>query len=181
MEGTMANITLFAADFAPKSWMMCNGSILPISTNQALFSLLGTMYGGNGTTTFALPDLRGRIPVGTGAGPGLQTYVLGEVSGTQANTMLSANMPAHTHGATVTIQAAVNNTAAATDGPDGGFYGQAGYNLYNTSPGTNQYFGALNLTENLQPAGSSLPIPNMMPYTALNYIICTMGIYPSRS
>ena len=181
MEGTMANITLFAADFAPKSWSYCNGAILSINTNQALFALLGTTYGGNGVQTFALPDLRSRMPVGTGQGPGLTSYELGEVGGVENNTMLTANMPAHMHPSLVSVKMPVSNSAGITDGPEGFFYGASTNDIYNGSGGAGQFFGAMNVSANLQPAGGSQPIPNLMPYLAMNYVICLYGIFPSRN
>jgi microcystin-dependent protein len=181
MEGTMANITLFAADFAPKNWAYCNGATLAISTNQALFSLLGTTYGGNGVQTFQLPNLCGRIPVGTGQGGGLSSYELGEVGGTETNTMSTSNMPMHTHIAMVTMNAKVNSAGVNTDSPDGAFYGATAASQYNTTAGAGQYFGALQVTANLSVSGGSQPIPNIMPYLALNYVICMYGIYPSRN
>ena len=97
MEGTIAEIRMFAGNFPPKNWAFCQSQILAISQNTALFSLLGTNYGGNGTTTFGLPDFRGRMPVGQGQGPGLSQYVLGELAGSETNTIANANFPAHSH------------------------------------------------------------------------------------
>jgi len=181
MEGTMANITLFAADFAPKNWAYCNGATLAIATNQALFSLLGTTYGGNGVQTFQLPNLQSRIPVGTGQGGGLSSYELGEVGGTENNTMTLNNMPQHNHVAVVTMSAKINSAGVNADAPDGAFYGLTAANQYNTAAGAGQFFGALQVTANLTPNGSNSPIPNIMPYLALNYVICMYGIYPSRN
>jgi microcystin-dependent protein len=97
MEGVLAVVTCFAADFAPKNWALCSGQILQISTNQALFSLLGTTYGGNGIQTFGLPDLRGRTPVSAGQGPGLSNYNLGQVTGAESVTLTTPNLPSHIH------------------------------------------------------------------------------------
>src|SRR5512140_216933 len=93
----IGEIVMFAGNFAPRSWALCNGQLLPIAQNTALFSILGTTYGGDGRTTFALPDLRGRVPVHPGQGPGLSNYVLGEMAGTENTTLLINNMPAHNH------------------------------------------------------------------------------------
>lgn len=101
MEGYIAQIILFAGTFAPRGWAFCQGQILSISQNTALFSLLGTTYGGNGQTTFALPDLRGRAPIGTGQGPGLSSISLGQMAGTENVTLLITQLPAHTHTVTV--------------------------------------------------------------------------------
>src|SRR5215212_259973 len=97
MEGTIAEIRLFAGNFAPRNWAFCAGQILPIAQNTALFSLLGTTYGGNGQTTFALPDLRGRVAVGAGQGPGLSNISLGQVAGETTHTLISQEIPAHNH------------------------------------------------------------------------------------
>jgi microcystin-dependent protein len=97
MDGTIAEIRLFAGNFAPRNWAFCNGQIMAISQNTALFSILGTTFGGNGQTTFALPDFRGRFPVGPGQGPGLTNHDLGEVSGSETVTLSTAQMPLHTH------------------------------------------------------------------------------------
>src|SRR5580692_2143819 len=105
----VAEIRIFPFNFAPKGWAQCNGQILPISQNTALFSLLGTNFGGNGTSNFGLPDLRGRTPIGQGQGPGISDYVLGEITGTESTTLLSSNIAAHNHSIN-----AVNAFAAAT-------------------------------------------------------------------
>src|SRR5687767_4659649 len=111
-EPFIAQITLFAGNFAPRGWAFCQGQILSIAQNTALFSLLGTTYGGDGQTTFALPDLRGRVPVGTGQGPGLSPYQAGQKSGVENTTLLSTQMPAHVHTANTTVTPA--STLAAT-------------------------------------------------------------------
>src|SRR5690349_18074792 len=115
-EPFIAEIVLFAGNFAPKNWAFCQSQILSIAQNTALFALLGTTYGGNGQTTFALPDFRGRVAVGTGQGPGLASIDLGEMSGTSSVTLTTATMPAHNHVLTGTINPQVNNdTAGLTD------------------------------------------------------------------
>ena len=116
MEPLIGQIIMFAGTFAPKGWAFCEGQLLPIFDNQPLFSILGTAYGGNGTTTFALPDLRGRVPIGPGTGPGLSKRSLGEHSGTEKNTMTTNNMPAHSHSAELT--SAVANVAIPAYGDD---------------------------------------------------------------
>ena len=183
MEGTMATVTLFAANFAPKNWAYCQGQILAISSNTALFSLLGTTYGGNGQTTFALPNMSGRVPVGTGAGPGLPQQLLGEISGTPNNTMLISNMPAHNHQATVTIQVPINPNGVDVENPEGAFLGvpDSGKMYYSNAPAAGQFMGNLATTANAGITGGSQPINNMQPYLTLNYIICLYGIYPSRN
>jgi microcystin-dependent protein len=115
MDEFMGVIKLFAGNFAPKGWMFCNGQILSINSNQALFSLIGTTYGGDGTTTFALPDLRSRVPIGAGQGPGLSNYPQGQKGGAEQVTLLEAQMPAHSHPVTLTgAQVSINVTAIAT-------------------------------------------------------------------
>ncbi len=181
MEGTMANITIFAGDFAPRNWAMCNGALLAISTNQALFSLLGTTYGGNGIQTFALPDLRGRAAVGTGGGPGLTPVVLGQVTGTENNTMIITNLPMHTHAVTVSAHFPVNNAADPdSDSPEDSVYGKAPQNIYSATPGSNAFMGAMAASGTIGVNGSNQPINNMMPSLALTHIICIAGICPSR-
>ena len=163
---------MFAGNFAPRGWAFCNGQILSIAQNTALFSILGTTYGGNGQTTFALPDLRGRVPMHPGQGPGLTNHTLGEVAGSETTTLLSSNMPQHTH--------ALNcNSAGGTQpSPSGGF-------LAVESTGTSSnYAPTANATANAQAiglAGGSQPFSIMQPYTCINYIIALQGIFPSRN
>jgi Microcystin-dependent protein len=142
---------------------------MSIAQNSALFSLLGTTYGGNGQTTFALPDLRGRVAVSSGQGPGLQNYSLGEVAGSESITLISTQMPAHTH-----LVGASTGSAQAT--PDNAFPG--------SDTSTQIYDLAASTTMNpqmIQPAGGSQPHENRQPYLVLNYIIALQGVYPSRS
>lgn len=181
MEGTMAEIRMFAGNFNPRSWFFCNGALISIAQNTALFSLLGTTYGGDGQVTFAVPDLRGRVAVGAqfSQGPGLPAVQLGEMSGTNTTTLLSINLPAHNHVITgsVSPQAATDG-ALFTDpvgkypGP-GAFYSAAGDNV-NMAP-----IPATGLAVSI--AGSNAPVNNMQPYLGMNYIICAEGIYPSRN
>jgi microcystin-dependent protein len=180
MDEFIGIIKIFAGNFAPRGWAICNGQLMSISQNTALFSILGTTYGGDGQTTFALPDLKGRVPVGQGTGPGLQTVDLGEVSGEQNHTLIQTEIPAHTHAALVssadsTQAAATNGASIATPGSLAGrsFVSTLGFNT--TPPNT-----ALNPTS-ITPTGGSQPHNNMQPYLGINYIICTDGLYPSRS
>jgi microcystin-dependent protein len=173
MEGTMATILLFAGNFAPRNWGFCDGSIIAIQSNTALFSLLGTTYGGNGTTTFALPDLRGRVAVGTGNGPGLSGYQLGQVGGSETVTLNVNNIPAHSHA----VRVPTTDGAATSDDPNGNILALQGSSVYaaaNTATGS--YGG---VTDSL--VGGSQPISILQPYLALNYVICMYGIYPSRN
>ncbi|MCW3104208.1 MAG: phage tail protein [Bacteroidetes bacterium] len=179
MEGTMAVVTCFGADFAPKNWASCSGQLLPIAQNQALFSLLGTTFGGNGINTFALPDLRGRTPIGTGQGAGLPNVALGQVQGTEATILNIGNMPAHVHDGAVSIRLQADNTAADSADPANetpsifpGMYATAGANATMTAPAYSVTIGA---------AGGSQPVSILEPYLTLNYIICMYGLFPSRN
>jgi len=169
MEPFLGQLMLVPYNFAPQGWAFCNGQIMSIAQNSALFSLLGTTYGGNGQTTFALPDLRGRVAVSSGQGPGLQNYSLGEVAGSESVTLISTQMPAHTH-----LVGASTGSAQAT--PDNAFPG--------SDTSTQIYDLAASTTMNpqmIQPAGGSQPHENRQPYLVLNYIIALQGVYPSRS
>ena len=173
MEGTIAEIRMFAGNFPPKNWLFCNGQIMSIAQNTALFSLLGTTYGGNGQTTFALPNLQGRVPVGTGTGPGLSNVQLGQVAGTETNTLTVANLPAHNHTMNASSDVASNGTPA---GNSLGANARGGITPF--APGaTNQV--AMGSTTGS--AGNNSPVNNMQPYLGMNYIICQFGIFPSRN
>jgi microcystin-dependent protein len=174
-EPYLGEIRMFAGNFAPTGWALCNGQLLPIAQNQALFSLLGTTYGGNGQTTFALPDLRGRVPMHWGAGPGLTPRTIGEVGGTESVTLLSNQMPVHTHAAAASTQAGnsiePNGTvwAAVVDA------NSQPVSAYGTVPNTTLSPQAIGL------AGGSQPHENLQPYECVTFIIALQGVYPSRS
>ncbi len=180
MDQTMAEIRLFAGNFAPRGWALCQGQLLAISTNTALFSLLGTTYGGDGVTTFALPDFRGRIPVGPGQGPGLTNYVLGETLGTEQYTVTTNQMPAHNH-----ILTCNNQPAAGTLNNPVNAYVSAGPVDRSTGlPVNTRYATTANGTmapTAVTTAGGSQPTNNIQPSLCLNYIIALEGIYPSRN
>jgi microcystin-dependent protein len=176
MEGYLAEIRLFAGNFAPRGWAFCNGQILSIAQNTALFALIGTTYGGNGQTTFALPDLRGRTAVGPGQGPGLPAVNLGEMSGETTHTLIITEMPAHNHSA----QAAGNSNSGDSSSPNGNTWATSTTrdNVYiNAAP--NGPMAANTVTIGI--AGGSQPHNNMQPYLGMNYIICIEGIFPSRN
>jgi microcystin-dependent protein len=158
---------MFAGNFAPRSWAFCQGQILSIAQNTALFSLLGTTYGGNGQTTFGLPDFRGRVAVGTGQGPGLQSIQLGEIAGEPSHTLTTGEMPAHLH------QVVGSSEDATKKNPIGAVPAATGGSSYTTD--ANGVMGTVT------PTGSSQPHNNMQPYLGMNYIICLEGIYPSRN
>lgn len=172
MDPLLASIIIFAGNFAPRGWALCQGQILSIAQNTAVFSLIGTTYGGNGVTTFALPDLRGRVPIQQGQGPGLSDYVLGEVAGTETTTLTLNNLPQHNHSLIATSE------AGSTSAPAGAYLGNTGaldkeYNISGTQVAMNA--GAIGL------AGGSQPFQNLQPYLAINFIIALEGIFPSRN
>lgn len=180
MEGTIAEIRMFAGNFAPKNWAFCSNQIISIAQNTALFSLLGTTYGGNGQTTFALPDFRGRVAVGTGTGPGLPNIQLGQVAGTPTVTLLSTNMPAHNHAVTGTVTVQANNdTGGITDDPTNRRLASTSNYSGNVDALVNMAPCVVNLTTAV--SGGSQPFSIMPPYLGMNYIICMFGIFPSRN
>lgn len=166
----LGEIRLVPYNFAPRGYAFCNGQILPIAQNTALFSLLGTTFGGNGQTTFALPDLRGRSPVHAGgsAGPGLSNIDLGQVAGTETVTLTQNQMPPHGHLASSTNAGATANRPAGQLPAAGGSYG---------SPSDG---GTLNAAF-IQNSGGGQPVGNRPPYLGLNYVIALEGIFPSRN
>jgi microcystin-dependent protein len=180
MEVFLGTIQSFGFNFAPTGWALCNGQLLPISQNAALFSLLGTTYGGNGTTTFQLPNLQGRLPMHQGTGPGLTPRVIGEISGSENQTLLTSNMPAHSHALNATTAAATGSTPqntilALANGAD---------NLGN--PVTVQIYGPPPANTIMNPAaigstGNSTPFSIMPPFLVINFCIALSGIFPSRN
>lgn len=180
MDPYLGSIMLFAGNFAPRGYALCQGQLLPISQNAALFSILGTTYGGNGQTTFALPDLRGRAPIGAGQGPGLTPIDLGEMSGSQTVTLVTPNMPMHTHPATVTINCA-NDGRPNSDAPAGqALDNGSGVNLFSgATPDTPMASGMA--TAQVGVAGGNQPFSIQDPFLGLNYCIATQGIFPSRN
>lgn len=170
----VGEIEIFGFDFAPQQWALCAGQLLPISQNTALFSLLGTQYGGDGKTTFALPNLQGAIPVSQGQGPGLSDYNMGETGGTETVTLNLNQIPAHTH------NLAASAAGGRIDTPSPATV------LGATERGTLPYAatptaGATLNTNIVGTVGGSQPHNNMMPYITLNYCICLYGIFPARS
>ena len=176
----VSEIQIFAFNFAPKGWQLCNGQLLAISQNQALFSLLGTTYGGNGITTFALPDLRSRMPKHFGPGAGIGNYVQGQASGSENVTLLANQIPSHTHTATTTAALPCQSKAGDNDSPVGIFpAAHESANIYSTANNAN--FGAPTVSTVVSPTGGNLPHSNMPPYLVLNFCIATQGIFPSRN
>ncbi len=191
-EPFYAQIELFGGNFAPRGYAFCDGQLLPISSNTALFSILGTTYGGDGRTTFGLPDLRGRVAVHAGGGnpgPGLTPYRLGEFGGVENVTLNNLEMPSHNHLASVTEGNAslpVYSTGGAEDSSDpaGHILTNSGTDLF-TSEQANGYYGALapvhSTSVALGSTGGGQSHENRRPFTVINYIIALYGIYPSRS
>ena len=178
MEGTMAVVTQWAANFAPRNWAYCNGQIIAISTNSALFSLLGTTFGGNGQTTFGLPQMQSRTAVGAGQAAGTSYYSLGEMGGYPTTTLTINNIPPHTHTGVVSMALNANSADGGTGEPGGNVPGLLAGAYSTTTDGT---LAAPAYTGMIGIAGSSSPYSNMAPYLAVNYIICMYGIYPSRN
>jgi microcystin-dependent protein len=179
MEQYLGEIRLFAGNFAPADWAFCNGQLLPISENDALFYLLGTTYGGDGQTTFGLPNLQSRAVVGVGQGPGLSNnYVQGQALGQETVTLTANQLPSHTHPVTATLQA--HTGAPNQDSPEGAFFGDGGGRSYGPNNGS-AALGANSVTNAvIGVAGSSQPHENRQPSLALNYIIALTGIFPSQ-
>lgn len=187
MEPTLATIMLFAGNFAPRGWALCEGQLLPISQNQALFSLLGTIYGGDGRTTFALPDLRGRTPIQQGRGPGLSSYREGQKGGVEHVILNTTQIPAHTHGFTNPKYNEFFTDDNSTADPSATKYF---YVDDTTLPFTNNTsklstLGTEGVVTNkngqILNNGGGMDHTNQQPYLALNYIICIQGLFPSRS
>jgi len=168
----VGEIRIFAGNFAPAGWMFCDGSILPIGENETLFNLIGTTYGGDGQETFALPDLRGRIPIHTGTGDGLSSRLLAESGGAEVVTLDASRLPAHTHG-----WRASSAQAQATAGPVGSVTASAGATLlYGSGAPTSQF-----APQSVVPTGGGQPHENLSPYLCVNFIISLFGIYPSQN
>jgi microcystin-dependent protein len=168
----VGEIKNFGFNFAPRGFALCQGQLLPISQNTALFSILGTTYGGNGTSNFALPDLRGRVPVSAGQGLGLSNYLLGESTGTENVSLISSQMPAHGH------------NAGCFNGDGDSYTGgnaipakdtAGGNNVYSSPSGSLMNGGAVTVT------GGGLPHNNLQPYLVVNYCIALQGIFPARN
>jgi microcystin-dependent protein len=171
----VAEIRIFPFNFAPTGWAFCNGQLLPISQNTALFSLLGTYYGGDGKSNFALPDMQGNAPMQQGQGAGLSQRFLGEMGGEDSVTLLQTEIPVHTHQMMATDQPgqleAPNNTAILARSAGGFAYSTT----YSGGQVANMAFQAL------APYGGSLPHNNLQPYLTLNFCIALQGVYPPRS
>lgn len=170
----VAEIRIFAGNFAPTGWALCNGQLLPISQNTALFSLLGTFYGGDGKSNFALPNMQGSAPMHQGQGPGLSERFLGEIGGSQFVTLLQTEMPAHTHALSCAAGNGSLNTPVANSWAQASIL-RVGQPVYKASQN-----GAVMHFQSTAIAGSSFPHNNMQPYLALTFIIAMQGVFPPR-
>ena len=172
-EPFVGEIRMFAGNFAPQGWAFCDGQLLAVSQNDALFSLLGTIYGGDGRTTFGLPDMRGRLPMHAGTGPGLSPRRLGAKFGAENVTLTVNQMPSHTH------SVGGNNVAGSSSSPSGYFAKDvSNSNLYINSLSSTRTSMSSNMITNSGGSGSHT---NLMPYLCVNFIIALYGIYPSRN
>ena len=183
-EPFIGEIKIFGFDFPPRGYMSCAGQLLSIAQNTALFSLLGTTYGGNGVQTFALPNLQGRMPIGQGQGPGLPPYSMGQLSGSTNVSILTSNMPAHIHtlgaAAVVKLQASTGN--ADETSPAGNVPANTTAASYSGNGATaNTFTGGTTVSGSTDVTGSGLPVAIMNPYLVINYSIATQGIFPSRN
>jgi microcystin-dependent protein len=169
-EPFVGEIRMFAGDFAPRGWASCDGQLLAVSQNDALFSLLGTIHGGDGRTTFGLPDMRGRIPIHAGDGPALSVRQLGQKGGQERVTITQPELPAHSHDARASTNSATDNQ------PEG--------KVVSSSSATSRFVETTpthNMASTVLDAGGSQPHDNLMPYLCVNFIIALFGIYPSRN
>ncbi|WDF65837.1 phage tail protein [Flavobacterium sp. KACC 22763] len=195
MEVFLGTILGFGFNFPPRGWAYCNGQLIAISQNTALFSLLGTMYGGDGVNTFGLPDLRGRAPIHFGQGPGLSNIIQGERAGTETTTLTTLNLPAHVHALTggtaaVTVTATTITGGTITNETDGGnnSFSSSGStpNIYSEPGGSGTdkvggFSATATLGGNTAPTGGTSPFSIRDPYLAINFCIATSGIFPSRN
>lgn len=174
-EPFIGEIKIFGFNFPPRGWAQCNGQLLPINQNSALFSLLGTIYGGDGETSFGLPELRGRFPMHYGSGPGLTTRPIGQKDGSQTETLTANQIPAHTHTGTVKASTSVGNSASpATAIPSVSNDGESNY----TTAGSDTTMATGSLT--VDSTGGDQAHNNLPPYLALNFCIALIGVFPSQ-
>ena len=177
----LGEVQIFAGNFAPRDWAFCDGQLLPIAQNTALFSLLGTTYGGDGRTTFGLPDLRGRAAMHPGRGPGLAPRRLGEKVGTETVTLTTAQIPSHSHtGTTSTTKIDLSTNVGTSDTSDGRHIGNH-LGAFNEDATPDAKLGGVTSGTTINNTGGGQPHNNMQPSTTVNYIIALQGLYPSRS
>lgn len=170
-DAFLGSLKIISFPFAPRGWAMCNGQVMPVNQNQALFALLGTQYGGNGQTVFNLPDLQGRVPLhrGQSTNPPGSSYTVGQTGGSNSVTLTQANMPLHTH--LVNATSTVNNSGSSV----GGHFAAGGTSYATASDGTVMNAGVVG-----QGPGTSAPIDIRQPFIAMNYVIALRGIFPPR-
>lgn len=189
MDGYMSEIRLFGGSFAPQGFRLCQGQLMNITEYTAMFALIGTMYGGDGQTSFALPDLRGRTPMGTGQGPGLSPMDEGQMGGAESITLTTQQMPIHNHNVSVSALTAsatlkAFTTPGSTDQPIGSYLASTA-DLYIAPASADTFMapqsvsGTLSLS--LSATGSNTPFSNRSPFLGINFIICVEGIFPSRN
>jgi len=172
MDPFVAEIRIFPFNFAPRGWAWCDGQLLPLSQNTALFSLLGTTYGGNGKSNFALPDLQGRAPMHPGQGPGLSLHDLGETGGSETVTLLESEIPAHAHA----LRASLDDGDLTIPTPGRVLAKSTGQNIYSATATLNAM-----APEGLAPAGGDQPHNNMQPYLTFYFCIALQGVFPPRT
>jgi microcystin-dependent protein len=181
-EPFVGEVKVLGFQFAPLGYMSCQGQLMSIAQNTALFALLGTTYGGDGQTTFALPDLQGRVPIGQGQGPGLPFYTMGEEAGTGSVTLTTANLPAHIHPAIgITVQMPVSTGGVDQSTPDRGYIADQGSDKYSSVATGGAHYGNTVLSGTTGATGNGVPVGIMNPYLVLNYSIAVEGIFPSRN
>ncbi len=182
-EAFIGEIGIAGFNFAPRSWALCNGQLLSIAQNTALFSLLGTQYGGNGQTTFGLPNLQGCVAIHKGQGPGLSNYQIGQTGGSQTATLLTTNMPAHTHsgqsGQTPSLAQPATNQAGTSNSPDNAVPAATSASRLKYAPAGNASMAPY--TPTIQAAGGGQPFSIMQAGLVFTYCICTQGVFPSRN
>ena len=186
MEGYIAEIRLFGGNFAPRNWAFCDGQLLAIASNTALFSLLGTTWGGDGRTTFGLPDFRGRSPISPGQGPGLPNYPLGSTGGTPTTTLTTGNLPSHSHATNTVVTARAMPGEGDSAMPTDRTWAKSGmgdpdYATPDAASQVDMHPDALSVNTTVGNTGAGQSFNNMHPYSACYYIICLFGIFPSRN
>jgi microcystin-dependent protein len=181
MDFLVGQIIPFAGNFAPTNWKLCDGALLPIAGHTALFSILGTTYGGDGKVTFGLPNLQGGVVISNGRAASGTTFELGQVGGAAAVTLTAGQMPRHSHRPDATLAIHANDSRADLTEPAGGALAQTEAPMYAQEPdGSTMNTKAIGSTIVVDPAGGSMPMPTMSPYLAINYIICVKGTFPQR-
>ena len=180
MTPFLGQIMAVGFNFAPRGWALCAGQLLSIAENTALYSLLGTTYGGDGRTTFALPDLRGRCAIGMGQGSGLTNRPEGQKGGVEAETLTSNQLPSHSHAVTVDAKVQVGTSNPNTDEPNNAFLTTSSNDFYASAGAAGNNLGGVSATATAANTGGSQPINVMQPFLTINYIIALQGVFPAR-